>query len=139
MPDPIVPKVVKATVIRRAPAPARVALPLADAIRACIEYAKIAQAEKTERARIRAKRDVAVAAINAHRDVILRYFELRFKERETALSRFFVQLDEGIRTRNDKLLDVALHGIVSIVKDNPLADFEAFRQQMAKPEFLLDL
>lgn len=143
MADPLSPKVVKATATRRLASPNRAgaagALQLTDAVRACIEYAKISQAEKTERARIKAKRDVAVAAIHAQKDVILRYFDLRFKEREAALSRFFVQLDEGIRARDDKLLDLALHGIVGIIKDNPLSDFEAFRQQMAKPDFLLDL
>jgi hypothetical protein len=110
-----------------------------DAVRACVEYAKVVEQEKTERAKIRAKRDVAVEAITAQKEVLLKYFELRFKERETALSKFFVQLDEGVKTRNDRLLDIALHGIVEIVKDNPLKDFAEFRKQMAKPDFMLEL
>lgn len=143
MADSLPSKVVKATVTRRVAPPvkgsAAGAFQVGDTIRACVEYAKIAEAEKTERARIKAKRDVAVAAINAQRDVILKYFELRFKEREGALSKFFVQLDEGLRTKDDRLLDGALHGIVGIIRENPLADFDAFREQMAKPGFQLEL
>jgi hypothetical protein len=111
----------------------------ADAVRACIEYAKVIEAEKTKRAEIRAKRDVAVEAITAQKEIILKYFELRFAERREALTHLFVELDEGLRTKDDKLLDGALSGIVSIVKDNPLKDFEAFCQSMKQPGFLLDL
>ena len=136
-------KVVKATVKRRAKVPARgstAALKApGDAVRACIEYAKILETEKTERARIRAKRDVAVEAIRSQRDLILKYFELRFAERRQALAKFFEQLGRGARTQDDVILDVALKGIVTIVKDNPLNDFDAFRQSMADPDQLLEL
>ena len=141
MAEPLSPRIVKATVTRRnAAKPGRAAtLQAVDAVRACVEYAKVVQQEKTERAKIRAKRDVAVAAISAQKDVLLKYFELRFKERETALSQFFVQFNEAVKARNDRLLDIALHGILEIVKDNPLKDFAEFRKQMAKPDFMLEL
>ena len=141
MADSIPPDVIKANVKRRAPAKTGAAakMQVVDAVRACVEYAKVVEQEKTERAKIRAKRDVAVEAITAQKEVLLKYFELRFKEREVSLSKFFVQLDEGVKTRNDRLLDIALHGIVEIVKDNPLKDFEAFRKNMAKPGFMLEL
>lgn len=143
MADSLPSKVVTASVTRRVAPPvkgsAAGAFFLAEPIRACIEYAKIAQAEKTERERIKAKRDVAVEAIRAQRDLILKYFELRFKERAGALSKCFGLLDEGLRTKDDRVLDRALHGIVGIIQENPLADFDAFREQMAKPGFELEL
>jgi len=135
-------KVVKATVVRRAGSlakgAAKSANPLA-ALEACIEYAKIAEQERTERHRIKAQRDVAVEAINAQRDVILRFFDMYFAERHEALGQFFRELDEGMRTRDDKLLDGALHGIVAIVRENPLKDFAAFQQSMKKKDFQLEL
>ena len=77
MPDLPPPKAVK-VVARRVSGvsrtgAAKLAMP-ADAIRACIEYAKVLEAEKTKRAEIRAKRDVAVAAISAEKEIILKYF-----------------------------------------------------------------
>jgi hypothetical protein len=116
-----------------------VATDLAGAISACADYAKTVQLERTKREDIRAQRDKAVAAINSHKEIVLKYFELRFKEREAALSKFFVQLDEGVKTGNNKILDIALHGIVEIIKDNPLSDFESFQKNMAKQGFMLEL
>ncbi len=99
----------------------------------------IAEQERTERRRIRTQRDVAVEAINAQKGVILKFFDMYFAERREALGHFFKELDEGVRTKDDKLLDVALHGIVAIVRENPLKDLAAFQQSMKKKDFQLEL
>jgi len=85
------------------------------------------QEEITRRKEIKAKRDIAVAAIQAQRELIEKYFEHRFAERASALSAFFKLLEQAVDTRNDAELDAALHGILGVVKDSPLKDFESFR------------
>lgn len=134
--------VAKTTVVRRAGSlakgAAKAANPLA-ALEACIEYAKIAEQERTERQRIKAQCKVAVEAIHAQKDAILKFFDMYFTERREALEQFFKELDEGMRTRDDKLLDGALHGIVAIVKENPLKDLAVFQQNMKKSGFQLEL
>lgn len=88
---------------------------------------KAMEEEATRREEIRAKRDVAVAAIQAQRELIEKYFEHRFAERASALSMFFKHLEHAVDTRNDAELDTALNGILSVVKDSPLKDYESFR------------
>ena len=99
-----------------------------DALREYCEYMKAAQAERTRREDIRARRDVAVTAIQSQRELIEKYFELRFAERKTALSGFLDLLTHAVDARNETELNVALNGILGIVRDSPLKDFEAFRQ-----------
>jgi len=99
-----------------------------DALREYFEYAKATEAERTRRKEIRAKRDVAVAAIQAQRELIEIYFEHRFAERKVALSRLLDLLTHAVDKRNEAELNVALSGILGIIQDSPLKDFEAFRQ-----------
>ena len=99
-----------------------------EVIREYVNYRRIVEEQKTERERIVAERTRAVKAIEAEKEVILDYFERRFKERKEALSGLFNILHDGIVNKNDNAVDKALEGIVGIVKDNPLKDFETFRQ-----------
>jgi capsid protein len=99
-----------------------------EVIREYVNYRRIVEEQKTERERIVSERDRAVKALEAEKEVILDYFERRFKERKEALSGLFDILHQGIVNKNDNVIDKALEGIVGIVKDNPLKDFETFRQ-----------
>lgn len=103
-----------------------------DVVKEYVAWRKIAEEQKTERERIIAKRDVAVLAIEAERDVLLEYFKLRFSERRHFLDNMFKMLHEAVSEKNDKALDAALNGILEVVKDNPLKDFETFRSSRAK-------
>lgn len=89
-------------------------------------FKKAEEEEITERQRIRAKRDMAVAAIQAQRELIEKYFEYRFAERSTTLAELFKLLDHAVQNRSENELDAALQGILGVVKDSPLKDFESF-------------
>lgn len=91
------------------------------------KYRTAMQEELTLCEEIRAKRDVAVASIQAQRDLIEKYFKDRFSERAMVLSKLFKLLDHAVKTRNDRELDITLNGILGVVKDSPLKDFESFR------------
>jgi hypothetical protein len=99
-----------------------------DVLRAYVEYRKSAEVQITERERIWAERDKALLAIEAERDILLVYFKQRFAERKGALEQFFGLLEEGSADKDGHKIDVALDGILHIVGDSPLKDFEAFRK-----------
>lgn len=107
-----------------------------DVLKEYVAWRKIAEEQKTERQRVIAKRDVAVLAIEAERDVLIEYFRLRFSERRHALDGMFTMLHKAVEEKNDKALDAALNGILEVVKDNPLKDFETFRSSRAKGKIL---
>ena len=44
-----------------------------------------------------------------------------------------------MRTKDDKLLDGGLQGIVGIVRENPLKDLADFQKHMKKGDFQLEL
>ena len=99
-------------------------------------FLKTASEQKTERERIAAKRDVAVKLIESEREVILEYFKARFAERKEALQGLFEILHQAVEAKNEHAMDTALGGILGIVKDSPLKDFDSFRQARADNKIL---
>lgn len=99
-----------------------------EALTECLKYKNLEDIEITRREEIRAKRDVALAAIQSQRDLMESYFEHRFIERKESLTIFFNLLSDAVKEKNETFLNDALTGILGIVKDSPLKDFESFRQ-----------
>jgi len=89
-------------------------------------YLKVREEEESRRAEIRMERDIAVAKILSQRDVILRYFDATFKERETSLDHFYSLLRQASENGDDHRLECALRGIVGIVTSSPLLGFKDF-------------
>ena len=106
-----------------------------DVLRLYVEYRKTAEIQVTERERIWAERDKAVAAIEAERELLLVYFKQRSEEREGVLEQFFALLKEGRIARDADKIDVALEGILGVVKDSPLKDLENFRASCLRWRF----
>ena len=102
-----------------------------EVLREYVSYRNAVEEQQTERKRIAAKRDIAIGLIEAEREMILEYFAQRFTERKAALNGFFDVLHVAVQEKNDHAMDTALSGILGIVKDSPLKDFEAFRQARA--------
>jgi len=48
----------------------------------------------------------------------------------------FRVLHKAVEDKNDTAMDAALKGILEVVTDNPLKDFETFRASRAKGEIL---
>lgn len=102
-----------------------------EVLREYISYRQIASEQQTERERIAAKRDVAVRLIESEREIILKYFQQRFAERKTALDGFFDILHTAVQQKDEHAMDTALSGILGVVKDSPLKDFDTFRKARA--------
>jgi hypothetical protein len=95
------------------------------------EYSRlsvVAEEQQTERERIKARRDVAVLAIDSERQILADYFDRRFAERRAVLDEMFGVLSQAVESKNDEVIDSALRGIVQVVGDNPLRDLDAFRR-----------
>ena len=107
-----------------------------EVVREYVSFLKTASEQKTERARISAKRAVALRAIEAEKTVILAYFEHRFAERREALDGLFDVLQGAVTTKDNHAMDVALSGIVGILQDSPLKDFESFRRARDNKEII---
>ncbi len=104
-----------------------------------LEYRNTVEQNVTAREEIKAKRDVAIEVIRAQEKIILEYFEKRFKERKDALQNFFQLLWKAVESKDEIQLDVALTGILGVIKDNPLGDFENFKKNMLKSDYKIEL
>lgn len=93
-----------------------------------VSFLKTASEQKTERDRIAAKRAVALKAIESEKKIILSYFKQRFAERRRALDGLFDLLQSAVKNKDEQAMDTALSGIVGILKDSLLKDFESFRK-----------
>ena len=103
------------------------------------DYLCAMQEENTKRQAIAANRDVLIVRITAEKETILAYFSQRFAERRAALDEFFELLRHAVDSRDNHQLNVALAGILGIIQDNPLDDFETFKQQFHDPDYTIEI
>ena len=103
------------------------------------DYFRAMQEEETKRQAISANRDVLIARITTEKEAILAYFDQRFAERRAALDEFFELLRHAVDGRDNHQLNVALAGILGIIQDNPLDDFETFKQQFHDPDYVIEI
>lgn len=104
-----------------------------------IDFLRTRETEQTKRAYIQGRRDVLVTALEAKERIILEYFDRRFAERKGALEQFYALLHRAADNGDQTQLQAALEGILGIVKDNPLKDFETFVETWSDPDFTLEL
>ena len=115
----------------------------AQAIPATIEgisaYFRTLEEEETKRYAIAANRDVLITRINAERDAILAYFGHRFAERRAALDELFVALRQATVNGDNEQLVAVLGGILSIIQQNPLDDFETFKRKFQESDYVIEI
>jgi hypothetical protein len=114
-------------------------LPNANALQLVSEFVKyqnVLAVQSTERERIAAKRAIVLQSLANEREVILDYFAKRFSERANSLDQCFSLLSQAINDKNDKAIDASLAGLLGIIGDNPLSDFEAFKRFRQSGEIL---
>ena len=115
--------------LKKAPvSPAALIAPSSELISALIQWRTTVAVEKTKREEIAARRDVLLRSLENEREIMLTYIGRAFAERAEALRHFYEHLDRAVAEKNSDLLNAALSGIVSIVKESPLRDLAAFRR-----------
>jgi hypothetical protein len=102
-------------------------------LQAYFDYKKYEQESQNYREELWVKRDVAIKTLESQKDLILRYFDNVFAERGITLNKFFDILSSGVKFQNDKMIDVALTGILGVIKDNPLKAINSFKENFNKP------
>lgn len=104
-------------------------------------YQQVCQQEKTRRAEIRARAEVEIERIRAQADVLRQFIAETFAERRENFNRFFVQLEEGLHTGNDRQIEVALTLIVTQIKESPIRQAAEVMRQIRerKPGEIIDL
>ena len=110
-----------------------------EVIGAGVEFMKTRETEITEREWIRANYQAFLAALQAEQESLLTYFEYRFAERREALHEFYQVLHTAVETGDDHQLDAAICGILGIIKDNPLTDYEQFKRAFNDPDAIIEL
>jgi len=103
---------------------------------ACLEYGIVVQEEKTKRREIEANEKVAIATINAQRDLLMAYLDRSFDERAENFRCLFKVVDQAIANQNNEQLGAALSSIVEIAKSCPfknLADLASVRASLNDP------
>ena len=108
-------------------------------IEGVVAYFRTLEEEETKREAILANRDVLVTRINAERDAILSYFGHRFAERRAALDEFFKLLRHATVNGDNEQLVTALGGILGIIQQNPLDDFETFKRKLQDPDYVIEI
>jgi hypothetical protein len=91
-------------------------------IQAQQDYRKIKEQEKTNRAAIRARKEVQLTRLREQAAIIREYLELSFAERKHTLEQLFRTLDEAIAADKPEAMQLALTGIIELARQSPLCD-----------------
>jgi hypothetical protein len=108
-------------------------------ISAVAEMFRSYQCEETRREWIRTHYAALLEKVRLEQENLLRYYEMKFKERREGLEHFYLLLHEAVDTGNDLHLQAALYGILDIIKTDPLADYDQFLLAMQDPDTRLEI
>ena len=104
-----------------------------------VEFLKTREVEITKREWIGANYKAFLNALKAEQESLLKYFELRFDERREALREFYRVLHTAVETGDDNQLNAAICGILGIIRDNPLTDYNQFKRAFNDPTTIIEL
>jgi hypothetical protein len=109
---------------------------LLNAVQVIVETTEI---HITERTKIIADRDVAIRQIDATREIISLYIERTFDERRENFDRLFAVLDRAQDDGSLEQMQLALTGILELVKTSPFKDFASFKKNWENPDTVWEL
>jgi hypothetical protein len=108
-------------------------------VREVVAYLKFAEQEKTTRADITAKRDIALASIQANRDLMTLFMERTFQERAAVLRTQFAALDHAMARGNDAQVHAALNSLVSVVQSSPFRSIQEMQNALSQEGHVIRL
>ncbi len=103
------------------------------------DYYKIREIEKTKRAVIQAEKEIILSQINAQREILTKYLDKTFEEREKNFKKLFEILDIAIEKDNLDMLNIATSGIVDLAKTSPFKDLATTMAALKNKTFVLDI
>lgn len=78
-------------------------------------------------------------ALQYHRDMVESYLDHIFEERHFTLESFFKELHLAVENQDYQALTVLVGGILAVLQQNPLHDFEQFKAALADPDITFEL
>ena len=78
-------------------------------------------------------------ALQHHRDVVESYLDHTFEERRFTLESYFKELHLAVENQDYQALTVLVGGILAVLQQNPLHDFEQFKAALADPDVTFEL
>ena len=97
------------------------------------------EGQDTEIAEVEARYNAFLEALRIEQHTIIQYFEMRFAERAEALRNFFDLMESASESRDNAQLELAVQGIVGVIRENPLLGFEEFRTALGDPTKIIEL
>jgi hypothetical protein len=108
-------------------------------ITSLLDFSKARESEQTSRLEIKSKRDVAIATIEAQRDTMLTFLELRFGERSKLYDNYFTLMDTALKNNDTEMVNKALEGLVTVYKENPFLGLNDFKRLMQDKNAIIEI
>lgn len=107
--------------------------------REAIDYLQYAEQQETARTEIRARRDVAIAALKERRQVISEYMSHVFQERAKVLQGHLNVLEKALSQNSPEMVSLALNGMVTVIKSSPFQDIKEMQKSLGNENFIIRL
>lgn len=104
-----------------------------------IEYLKVAELEKSNRAAIEARKTVALEQIRSQRDTINLLINRTFDERGQVLAKQFAALDHALACGNIEVVQASLQGMVAVIQTSPFKTIQEMQQALGTKDFVVRL
>lgn len=97
------------------------------------------QDDQVALAEIEAHYNAFIAALRMEQETILRYFEMQFGERAEALRHCYDLMESATDNGDNSQLELAIQGIIGIIRENPLLGYAEFRKALADTSQMIEL
>jgi hypothetical protein len=119
--------------------PAHVVTGATDIVTQVTNYLTFAQQEKTKRADITARRDVAIAEIQKQREVLLHAIDRTFQERAAVLQGQLDALEFAVKAGNVEIVALSLQSMVHVIQTSPFNNFNEVKKLLTDKDSVLRL
>lgn len=103
------------------------------------DYLKVSEYEQTKRADIAARRDIALASIQAQRETISELIRYTFQERAAVLQKQFDTLDTALASGNVELVHASLNSMVAVIQSSPFKNVQELQKSLGSKDFTIRL
>lgn len=103
------------------------------------DYLRVAEQEKTNRAKIESNKVQALAAIQGQRELIELLINRTFDERGQVLAKQFEALDYALANGNLAVVQASLNGMVAVIQTSPFKTLQEMQQALGAKDFVVRL
>lgn len=103
------------------------------------DYLRVAEQEKTNRAKIESNKMQALEAIRSQRELITLLINRTFDERGQVLAKQFEALDHALANGNIDIVQASLTGMVTVIQTSPFKTVQEMQQALGAKDFVIRL